>query len=83
VIFKQINPVRAMKQLSEPYFYYLQTIIVSRCRTKIFWRYLNFADFLEAKGGATLACGVLYRKLFLKGWRIFKAASPMIAMTLK
>jgi hypothetical protein len=29
------------------------------------------------------ACGVLYHKFFVKGWRIFKAASPIIAMTLK
>jgi hypothetical protein len=77
--------VRGIKQLSKPYFYYLQTIIVSQCRKKNCWRYLNFADFLEAGEGkgATLACGVLYRKLFLKVWRSFKAASPMVAMTLK
>jgi hypothetical protein len=34
-------------------------------------------------GGATLACDVLYRKFFIKGSPIFKAASPMIAMPLK
>jgi hypothetical protein len=56
------HPVGGIKQLSEPYFYYLQTIIVSQRRKKNCWRYLNFADFLEA----TLACGVLYRKHFLK-----------------
>jgi hypothetical protein len=44
------HPVRGIKQLSEPYFYYLQTIIVTQCRKKNFWRYLNFADFLEAGG---------------------------------
>jgi hypothetical protein len=61
------QPVRAIKQLSEPYFYYLQTIIVSQRRKKNCWRYLNFADFFGSwgEGGATLACGVLYRKLFL------------------
>jgi hypothetical protein len=60
------HPVRGIKQLSEPYFYYLQTIIVSQRRMKNCWRYLNFADFLEAGGGgATLACVVLYCKLLL------------------
>jgi hypothetical protein len=44
------HPVRGIKQLSEPYFYYLQTIIVSQRRKKNCWRYLNFADFLEAGG---------------------------------
>ncbi len=70
--------------LSKPCFYYLQTIIVSQRRTKNLWVFLNFADFFETKeGGATLACDVLYRKFFIKGSQIFKAASPMIAMLLK
>jgi hypothetical protein len=62
----------------------LQTRIVSQRRKKNCWRYLNFADFLEAGGGggnSRLWCAV--SQAFLKFWRIFKAASPMIAMTLK
>ncbi len=58
------HPVRGIKQLSEPYFYYLQTIIGSQHRKKDCWRYLNFADFLEAGEGAALAWGMLYCKLF-------------------
>jgi hypothetical protein len=72
--------VRGIKQLSEPYFYYLQTIIVSHRRKKNCWRILNFADFSEA-GGQHSLCAV--SQAFLKVWRIFKAASPMIAITLK
>jgi hypothetical protein len=75
------QPVRDIKQLSEPYFYYLQTIIVSQRRKKNCWRYLNFADFLEAGDNTHLWCAV--SQVFVKVWRIFKAASPMIAMTLK
>ena len=56
------HPVRGIKQLSDPCFYYLQTIIVSQRRKKNCWRYLNFADFFGNKGeGATLACG--FKKL--------------------
>jgi hypothetical protein len=77
------HPVRGIKQLSEPCSYYLQIIIVSQRRMKNCWRYLNFADFFRTKGGgAILACGMLYSKFFLKV-DFFKAASPMIAMTLK
>jgi hypothetical protein len=61
------HPVRDIKLLSEPCFYYLQPIIVSQRRMKNCWRYLNFADFFGTKGGeATVACGVLYRKFFLR-----------------
>ncbi len=45
------HPVRGIKQLSEPCFYYLQTIIVSQSRMKNCWRYLNFADFFRTRGG--------------------------------
>jgi hypothetical protein len=53
------HPLRGIKQLSEPYFYYLQTIVVSQRRKKNCCRYLNFADFLDAGGGNTrLWCDV-------------------------
>ncbi len=76
------HPVGGLKQLSEPYIYYLQKIIVSQRRMKNCWHYLYFTDFMEAGGGNTrLWCAV--SQAFFKVWRIFKAASLMIAMTLK
>ncbi len=51
------HPVRDIKLLSEP---------ISQRMMKNCWRYLNLADFFGTKGGgATVACGVLYRKFFL------------------
>jgi hypothetical protein len=44
------HPLRGIKQLSKPCFYYLQTIDVSQRRTKNCWRYLNFADSFRTRG---------------------------------
>ena len=77
------NPVRGIKLHGEPCFYYLQTIIVSQRRTKNCWRYLNFADFFLPRGVGNTRLWCAVSQVFVKVWRIFKAASPMIAMTLK
>jgi hypothetical protein len=44
----------------------------------------EFRRFFGSWGGGTLACGVLYRKLFFQSLADFlKLPSPVIAMTLK
>ncbi len=77
------HPVRGIKQLSEPYLYNLQTIIVSPHRKKNCLRYLTCIFFGSWGGGGwgqhslVVCCNCIAS--FFSVWRIFKAASPMIA----
>jgi hypothetical protein len=56
------RPVRGIKLFGQPCFCYLQTMIVSQRHAKIFWRYLNFADLLEPRGGqhSLVECCMMY-----------------------
>jgi hypothetical protein len=52
-------------------------------KTKNCCPYLNFSDFFGTKGQHLLVVYCIASFFVQKGWRIFKDASPIIAMTLK
>jgi hypothetical protein len=60
------HPVRGIKQLSEPDFYFANNNCFPTSEEKLLALFEIHRFFGSWGGGETLACGVLYRKFFYK-----------------